>query len=195
MPFVWQRVKDALPILITGIVIGLLFGLLIFFLNQRPTSTPITLQPPPASVTPVPVRVHMVGAVNNPGLYELPQNSIAQDAIEAAGGAAALADLSKINLAGIVVDGQQLVIPELVPTVGPGTASPAPPPLTGSHLNINLATAEQLDTLPGIGPAIAQRIIDYRTANGPFNSIDELLNIEGIGEETFEELKGLISVN
>jgi competence protein ComEA len=139
--------------------------------------------------------VHVVGAVNNPGLYELSQNSVAQDAIEAAGGPATSADLSRLNLAGLLVDGQQLVIPEGVPTVGPGTPSPEPPPITGSHLNINLATAEELDTLPGIGPAIAQRIIDYRTANGPFNSIDELLNIEGIGEETFEELKSLIAVN
>jgi competence protein ComEA len=195
MPFVWQRVKDALPLLITGIVIGLLFAFLILFLNRPTVGTPITLQPPPASVTPVPVRVHVIGAVNNPGLYELSQNSVAQDAIEAAGGPTALADLSKLNLAGILVDGQQLVIPERVPTVGPGTPSPEPPPLTGSHLNINLATAEQLDTLPGIGPAIAQRIIDYRTTNGPFNSIDELLNIEGIGEGTFEELKDLIAVN
>ena len=115
-----------------GLCVGLLSVPLILVLNQRPTSTPIALLSPPPTITPVPLRVHVTGAVNAPGVYQLPKTSIVQDAIDAAGGFSENADVSGLNLAGLLIDGQKLFIPELpptappTPTTGPGTPAPTP---------------------------------------------------------------------
>ncbi|HLB49702.1 MAG TPA: helix-hairpin-helix domain-containing protein [Anaerolineales bacterium] len=194
-----------------GLCVGLLSVPLILVLNQRPTGTPIALLPPPPTITPVPLRVHVTGAVNAPGVYQLPKTSIVQDAIDAAGGFSENADVSGLNLAGLLIDGQKLFIPELpptappTPTTGPGTPAPTPaaqttqPPNnpttnTGQLININTATQAELESLPRIGPAIAQRIIEYRTLNGPFTSIEQIKNVKGIGEATFNAIKDFITV-
>jgi competence protein ComEA len=194
-----------------GLCVGLLSVPLILVLNQRPTGIPITLLPPPPTITPVPLRVHVTGAVNAPGVYQLPKTSIVQDAIDAAGGFSENADVSGLNLAGLLNDGQKLFIPELpptappTPTTGPGTPTPTPaaqttqPPNnpttnTGQLININTATQAELEFLPRIGPAIAQRIIEYRTLNGPFTSIEQIKNVKGIGEATFNAIKDFITV-
>jgi competence protein ComEA len=203
-----------------GLAGGGLTAILILLLNRPAAGTPITLLPPPATVTPVPVRVHITGAVNAPGLYALPQNSILQDAIDAAGGFTSQADPSGLNLAELLTDGKQIAIPTILPTLpptptlaptattGPGTPTPTPEPTatpanvtssqppaaSGQLVNINTATLAELDTLPRIGPAIAQRIIDYREANGPFTTIEQIMNIKGIGPATFDKLKDLITV-
>ncbi len=201
-----------------GLCVGLLSVPLILVLNQRPIGIPITLLPPPPTITPVPLRVHVTGAVKAPDVYQLPKDSIAQDAIDAAGGLTENADVSGLNLAGLLIDGQKLFIPALpptwppTPTVGPGTPTPTPEPPTaapvaqttqppgnpttntGQLININTATQAELESLPRIGPAIAQRIIDYRNANGPFQRIEQIKNVKGIGEATFNAIKDFIDV-
>jgi competence protein ComEA len=182
---------------------------------RRPAGQAITLAQPP---TETPLRVHVTGAVQNNGVYELPRGSVVQDALTAAGGPLANADVSGLNLAEPLIDGRKIAVPEILPTatpvpptatVGPGTPTLTPPPeptatqppsrssggvTVSGKVNINTATVAQLDTLPRIGPAIAQRIIDYRTTNGPFQTIEEIQNVRGIGPATFEQLKDLITV-
>lgn len=160
-------------------------------------STPIptpTLLPTP---TPAPMRVHVSGAVRQPAVYELAPGSIVQDAVDAAGGPAADADLDCINLALELRDQQQVYVPRR------GEMGP-PPPVSGGEpdsggpagalININTATTAELETLPRIGPTMAQRIVEYREANGPFATIEDIQDVPGIGPATFEGLKDLIAV-
>jgi competence protein ComEA len=164
-----------------------------------PTDTPT---PVPTS-TPAPVRVYVTGAVREPDVYVLSPGSIVKDAIAAAGGAAGDADLERINLAVQVHDQQQIYVPrqgEGTPPVPPvATALPAAESrsdaLSVSIVNINSASAAELEALPGIGPAFAQRIVDYRAEHGPFVMIDDLMEVKGIGPATFAKLEGLITVH
>ncbi|TEU14080.1 MAG: hypothetical protein E3J21_16915, partial [Anaerolineales bacterium] len=143
--------------------------------------------------------VYVSGAVAHPDVYELPYDSIVKDAIEAAGGPTGEADLNRINLARRVHDEEQIYMPrkgEESPPVSP-PSGPSLPSLSsqgGDKVNINTATAEELGTLPGIGPTKAQSIIDYRTTNGPFQSIEDIKDVRGIGDATFEKLKDKITV-
>ena len=173
------------------------------------------------------VRVHVAGAVNNPGVYTLPAQGRTVDAIAAASGAAADADLDRVNLAGALSDGVQIYVPHRGETAAPaqiqpngGTANtgqgnaaqngasqggaqpqpartltPAGSAQKGSTpVNINTATAEELQTLPRIGPAMAQRIIAWREAHGGFRSVDELDAVPGIGPSMLENLRPLVTV-
>ena len=170
------------------------------FWFNRPRPAPIevitpVLSPalePPSSPTPAPLRVYISGAVSHPDVYLLPPQSIVKDALAAAGGPTEEADLDRLNLAMELRDQQQVHVPrrgEAVPAaVPPGGAS------AGGPININTATVEELDALPGVGPAIAGRIVDYREAYGPFATIEAIMNVKGIGSATFEEIKGLITV-
>ena len=157
----------------------------------QPTSTPL---PTP---TPAPIRVHVTGAVVQPDVYELPPGSIAQHAIQAAGGPSPDADLNAINLAIELRDQQQVYVPcqgeaDRPPPVSGGASGGGG--TAGGRVNINTATATELEVLPRIGPAMAQRIVDYRAANGPFAAIEDIQNVPGIGSATFEGLKDLITV-
>lgn len=148
------------------------------------------------------VTVHVCGAVKNPGVYKLSSTKRVIDAVEAAGGATAQANLNAINLAAQLKDGQQVPIPVQNP------AMPQPSGTSGSQsagstantgtasqtININSADLNTLKQLPGIGDVLAQRIIDYRTEHGMFNSVDELKNVSGIGEKKFADLKDAASV-
>lgn len=141
--------------------------------------------------------VHVLGAVEKPGLFELPDGSRVVDAVAAAGGMSATADPAGVNLARPVSDGEQLYLPAIGETAAaaPGAGS-APTGAAGApagKVNLNAATVADLDGLPRIGPALAQRIIDYRLANGQFSSVDDLRNVTGIGEKTFAGLKDLIT--
>lgn len=193
-------------ILITLIYL-LISGGMVFFL-RRPAPPTIVITTPTATAipqptvtpTPAPMRVYVTGAVAHPDVYSLPADSIVRDALAAAGGATADADLNRINLAQQVCDQQQIYVPRLGEENPP---LPSPPvSLTNTSgsgqtvgkVNINTATVEELDTLPGIGPAIAQRIIEYRQTNGPFQSIEEIKNVSGIGDKLLEKLKDLIMV-
>jgi len=167
-------------------------------------TAPIIVVPPPtvaptAPPTLAPVRVYVSGAVVTPGVYSLPPKSLVNDALQAAGGATAEADLEKINLAQEVRDQQQIHVPRKgeaapqQPAPGPNGAAP-PGPTAAKKININTATLADLDTLPKIGPVTAQNILDYRTKNGPFKKIEDLKNVSGIGDAIFEGLKDSITV-
>ncbi|MFI0818078.1 helix-hairpin-helix domain-containing protein [Streptomyces sp. NPDC021098] len=149
------------------------------------------------------VVVDVTGKVRRPGLRHLPSGARVADAIKAAGGARPGADTSGLNRARPLVDGEQIVVgapahqapagpaptdPALGPGAGPGTAG-AP---SGVTISLNSATAEQLDTLPGVGPVLARHILDYRTQHGGFRSIDELREVNGIGERRFADLRPLV---
>jgi len=177
----------------------------IFFFSRRPEPEPISILPPEPTATPLPTPtprplcVYVSGAVAHPDVYELPYDSIVKDAIETAGGPTGEADLNRINMARRVHDEEQIYVPqkgEEIPLVSSpsGPSLPSPSSQGGGKLNINTATAEELITLPGIGPTKAQSIIDYRTTHGPFQSIEDIKNVTGIGDATFEKLKDKITV-
>jgi competence protein ComEA len=140
--------------------------------------------------------VYVVGAVRRPGLYRVATGSRVADAVARAGGLAPRADPAGVNLAAPVADGEQLVVPARLPAEvaaaqgapadGAGGSAPAGP------VQLSVATAEQLDTLPGIGPVTAEKIVQYRTAHGAFRSVDELDEVPGIGPARVEQLRGLV---
>ena len=139
-----------------------------------------------------PVVVHVVGAVRHPGVYQLPAGSRTRDAVRRAGGAGRRADLGAVNLATRLADGEQVRVPRRAPpaAVVTGTAPDDPPAI----VHLNSASAEQLDALDGIGPALAQRIVDYRAAHGGFGSIDELDEVSGIGPVRLESLRSRLAL-
>ena len=151
---------------------------------------------PPVSIAPITIAapeifVDVTGAVNNPGVYTLTGKSRVIDAIKAAGDSAPGADLSTINLARVLTDGEQIYVDStVVNSAGVRVSRPA---RTGP-ININRATAHQLDALDGIGPVIAQRIIDYRKLNGSFLSIDDLQKVSGIGAAKFAQIKAKVRI-
>jgi competence protein ComEA len=134
--------------------------------------------------------IDVSGAVRRPGVYRLPTGSRINDALVKAGGAIRTADLTLVNRAAPLTDGQQVLVPEKVVATASATASSGSARAAPIHLNT--ATLEQLDELPGVGPATAQRIIDYRTTNGPFKSVDELDAVSGIGPAKLAELRDLV---
>lgn len=167
---------------------NLLRGKPTLIIEKGPTPTP-----KPTS-TPRPLLVYVSGAVANPDVYTLPPETIVKDAIKAAGGPTKEADLNRINLAQRVHDEEHIYVPKVGEEKPPITPQPTPQAQAGGKININTATVEELETLPGIGPTYAQRIIEYRQEKGPFKSIEEIKNVQGIGEATFEKFKDMITV-
>lgn len=133
--------------------------------------------------------VHVVGAVRRSGLFRLPEGARVADALARAGGPTKRADVSAVNLAAPLVDGQQVVVPRR----GPPGSSPGGAPAAGSKVSLAIATIEQLDELPGIGPVTAQKIVDWRATHGPFRSVDDLDAIPGIGPARVEQLRDLVT--
>jgi competence protein ComEA len=136
--------------------------------------------------------IHILGAVAKPGLYLLTDGDRAVDLVAAAGGFTDTADRSGLNLARALVDGEQIVVPNVgeVPAAGtaPGVAT------AGGKININTADATVLESLPRVGPAMAKRIIDWRTKNGRFSALEDLMSVTGVGEKTFDSLKDLVTL-
>lgn len=161
---------------------------------------------PAAAATAVPVRlfVHVLGAVRNPGLFQVHAGARVVDAVAAAGGFADDANQGGVNLARTIADGEQIVVPRVGEDLPPPPAGGAAGGAVGAAggggggvtatapVNINTATTAELETLPRIGPAMAQRIVDWRTANGRFTSIDDLLSVTGIGQKTLDGFKDLV---
>ena len=189
--------KPVMYVLI-GVLAGLLLAGGIWVGARAPQGENVELRPAP---TPEPLRVHVAGAVVRPGVYALSEDSRVTDAVEAAGGFVAEADKNALNLAARLDDGERLDIPYVAGFVAADTqgfvvvTEGTPSPLAGADLvNINTASAEELDKLPGIGLTTAQRIIAYRTDNGPFAAIEDIINVSGIGTATYDEIKDLITV-
>jgi competence protein ComEA len=137
--------------------------------------------------------VYVVGAVRRPGLYRVSSGSRVADAVARAGGLTRKADPAGVNLAAPIADGEQLVVPARLPVaVAAAQGAPVPGVATAGPVQLSVATVEQLDALPGIGPVTAQKIVDYRTAHGAFRSVDELDEVPGIGPARVEQLKGLV---
>ena len=161
-------------------------------LAHRPPPLVLTVLPPPptplptATLTAAPLRCHVVGQVNAPGVYTLPPGARIQDALQAAGGPTADADLDAINLAAAVQDQQQIIVPRRPVASSRGTPT--------ALVNINTADSATLQTLPGIGPVMADRIVAYRQEHGPFAALDDLLNVKGIGPATLDKLRPLITL-
>lgn len=187
---------------LVGVMAGFALAGLVFFVSRAPAGEPIALMPAP---TKEPIAVHVIGAVPRPGLYEFAEGARVQDAIDAAGGLLSGADVDSINLAALLEDGRQLNIPYKAGGGASGNgvsddglnlpgATEAPSSSDSELININTASLAELDSLPGIGPTIAQRILDYREANGPFQKTEDIMNVSGIGPSTFDHIKDLITV-
>ena len=181
-----------------GILLGLLMAGGIWLTARPPQGESVALR---AAPTPKPVRVHVAGAVVRPGVYDLPDDGRWLDAVEAAGGFVAEAEKNSLNLAQVVEDGERIEIPYVegyTPEADTGftvVSESTPSSPDGEALvDINTASLEELDKLPGIGMTTAQKIIDYRENNGPFARIEDIVNVSGIGDATFEEIKDLITV-
>lgn len=164
-------------------------------------STTVSLAPAsPASSGPEVLVVHVAGAVLDPGVHELPAGSRVVDAIEAAGGLAPVADGSRINLAAPVADGERVYVPAVgeaaPPPVagGAGAGGPGGAGASAGPVDLNEADEAALDELPGIGPATAAAIIEHRRQIGRFSSVDQLLDVRGIGEAKLEQLRPLVTV-
>ena len=136
--------------------------------------------------------VYVVGAVRRPGLYRLGPGSRVADAVARAGGVTRKADPAGLNLAAPVADGEQILVPAMLPRAVAAAEGLAVPGVPAGPIQLSSATAEQLDSLPGIGPATAAKILDYRTAHGAFRSVDELDEVPGIGPTRVEQLRGLV---
>lgn len=201
--------RSAAPVLVVAVVLTLLAaGAVGWAAASRASSSIVLAEVPPLSIgdpsegpalEPTPtVRVHVVGSVIHPGVYTLHEGGIVQDAILAAGGPTSDASIESINLAEAIWDGQQVWLPstdegssDAPPSPG-GSGGTAGSPRATGPMNINVADAALLETLPGIGPATAAKIVDDRTRNGKFRSVDELMRVSGIGEKKVEAIRDLV---
>jgi len=195
--------RSNLPWVIVIFLLGFITGIVLIVLRGQSQPVPIVITPPPPSATfqptdtPGPIRVYVSGAVINPAVYKLSPGSILEDAINIAGGFSDEADPSAVNLALVLLDGMHvhIPVPGTSPVVTNGDSNVTMPEGSINGLvNINTATLEELDTLPGIGPSTAQKIIDYRFVNGPFDSIEDLDLVSGIGPAKLETLRSYITV-
>jgi competence protein ComEA len=178
-----------------AIIFALSIGIASFyFLNSRPSAEIAAVQelaPIVEQVEPAKLIVNVAGKVTNPGVYQLPSGARVVDAIQAAGNQLKGVDISDINLARVLVDGEQILVGGSKSISGRSIVKKISP---DNPLDINRATLAQLDTLPGIGPVTAQRIIDYRIKVGRINALDELKKLSGLGGSKFEEIKPLLRI-
>ncbi|MCW2679946.1 MAG: competence protein ComEA helix-hairpin-helix repeat protein [Frankiales bacterium] len=189
--------RGAVALVVTALLAALVAGGVA--LRNRPHEVPL----PEVEVAGVPlpgasasaaaggeVVVAVAGKVRKPGLIRLPAGSRVDDAVRAAGGPAAGVDVGVLNLARRLVDGEQVLVGVAAPAGGPG----APAAGAGGLLDLNAASASDLDALPGIGPVLAQRIVDWRTENGRFASVDQLREVTGIGESKYSDIQAKVTV-
>jgi competence protein ComEA len=158
---------------------------------QDSAATPIAFESGSRLADGTPIRVHVSGEVVRPGVYDLLEGERVIDAIDEAGGATADADANAINLARRLRDGEQLVVPTRSAPRAAGTAALLAP---GELVNVNTASAAQLDELPGIGEAYSRRIVDSRSVDGPFNSLDELVSRKALPAATLDKIRDLLTI-
>ena len=180
-------------LVVLGVIGGILGMGLIFMVAGSPRGEAIQLLPAPTQPL---LAVYVTGEVASPGVYTLPPGSRVQDALEAAGGLTSAAQIQGLNLAQMLTDGLRVVVPGSL-------ATDEPPPTAGETrggqllsglININTATQAELESLPEIGPVLAEAIIAYREANGPFESIEDIVDVDGVGSGTFALIRDLITV-
>lgn len=184
----WQTLRET-------IVLGATLAsfLASIWLLRRPAPAPIRIVPPPTpapTLTPTPewIQVYLTGAVRAPGVYTVPQGLRVWALLERAGGAQADADLEALNLAAPVADGMHLHVPRY-------GERPSATPTSPARLDLNTASVEALERLPGIGPRTAQAIVDYRLKHGPFRRLEDLLAIPGIGPATLERIRPWVTIH
>jgi len=202
-------IRERLAALSRGELIGLvallavtLGGAGLWYVRSLPRPVEVSTTPTgatasaPASASPSPeviVLVDVAGWVRHPGVYEFGEGARVIDAIDAAGGVRTGALLEALNLAAPLADGTQILVPRegqegvVLPPVSGGAVA-------GGLINVNTASATELEELPGVGEVIGQAIVDYRTENGPFTSVDQLLDVSGIGDATLENIRDLVTV-
>lgn len=197
----WLGGLTGRELVLVGILgLATLGGAGLWYVRSLPQPVAIRAAPlpaPSASESAPPVIVHVAGWVAEPGVYELAEGSRVIDAIEAAGGARRGAELAALNLAAPLTDGQQVLVPRASAVEQPpGAAPPSGASTTGGAtlVNVNVASAEELETLPGIGEVLAATIVQYREEHGPFTSVDQLMDVSGIGEVTLEEIRDLVTI-
>jgi len=190
--------KKAVWLVLWGVMAGLLGAGVLWLISRAPHGESIQLLPAP---TTPPLVIYLTGAVTAPGVYSLPPGSRMADALDAAGGVTDQADAQNLNLAQVLTDGQRIQVPEKVfPTQTSAPDAPARSIIVPSILstpgliNVNIANQAELESLPEIGPHLAGEIIAYREANGPFETVDELLDVPGIGPATLEVIRDLVTV-
>lgn len=179
-----------IPIFV-AVILALALGIVALLAYRQPPVS-ITIVPPAPTTTPGPLSVYVTGAVAAPGaLLTLPPGSRVMEAISAAGGFSPDADRSALNVARLLRDGEQIHIPSVnAPPQAAGPISPAA--AMASALNVNIATAEQLQVLPDVGPSLAEAIIEYREQHGPFASLEDLDQVSGVGPARLEAWRDLI---
>lgn len=160
-----------------------------------PVVSPISGPTGSSGASAVPIIVDVAGWVRQPGVYEFASGDRVIDAIDRAGGPRTGADLTALNLAAPLTDGTQIVVTKVGSTTGAATGSSGTAPSGGGTLiNINSAGETELEDLPGVGPVTAAAIIDYRTQNGPFATVDDLIDVTGIGPSTLEQIRPFATV-
>ncbi|WP_320066885.1 helix-hairpin-helix domain-containing protein [Micromonospora sp. RTGN7] len=195
---------------LAAVAVAVVLGAALWAWQSRPQAEPVgaapsaasgaeapgEAQPPAAGPTPGgELVVAVAGKVRRPGLVRLPAGARVADAVRAAGGALPGVDVALLNPARKVTDGELILVGVAAPAGQPGTAVPgANSPAAGGLVNLNTATLAQLDTLPGVGPVLAQRILDHRDRKGGFRSVGDLRQVEGIGDARYEQLKELVTV-
>lgn len=182
------RVRVGAAVVLVLVAIGC--AVLVTALSDRGDAQVVSKGEPTASAdfAASTIVVHVLGAVAFAGVYELPQGARAIDAIAAAGGFADDADRAHLNLARFLADGEQLVVPVEGEALAQGGAA------TDGRVNLNTADRSALEALPRVGPALADRIIAWREANGPFTSVDDLLAVSGIGDKTLAGFRDLVTI-
>lgn len=184
-------------VIFAGIIVAIVGGI-VMLLTYRPAPTVITIIPPAPTGTPKPLQIYVTGAVvNGQKIYSLPQGSRVQDAISAAGGISAEADLTRINLARPLSDGEQINVPvrnanAARPATNATSSSEPTPDLKSRPVHINKASLDELQLLPGVGPSLGQKILDYRNEHGPFKAMADLDKVSGIGPAKLKEWEGMI---
>ncbi len=168
----------------------------IYFHPAEPTATPLP------TATPMPVNVFVNGEVAEPGIYQLPHDAMVQDALAVAGGFTADAFIDIVNLAQPLSDGMHVHVPPLTESTAAIPLISTPPPTSktdgetaGDLIDLNRASKSDLETLPGVGPSTAQKILDYREDNGPFAIIEDVMNVSGIGPAKFEKMANFITID
>jgi competence protein ComEA len=194
----------ARALIAVGVVAALVAAVFLWSSRPRPQPLPaaavrpsLAAQPAATPTSPAALVVDVIGKVRHPGVVTLRPGARVIDAIKAAGGLRSGAGPGTLNLARPVVDGEQIVVgqkpgPQAAPVPPGGTAVPGSAP--GAQLDLNTATVEQFDGLPGVGPVLAQRIVDYRAQHGGFRNVEELHEVTGIGSRKYEDIKALVRV-